>query len=81
MPSYEGFLNVKEHEHENKIYWKCSEYNKINFKGWVYVVDDKIIKFTEHNKHVPNAAKMNPKTFTSTLKKNASQINLSTHLV
>lgn len=26
MLIYQGFLHVKEREHDNKTYWKCSEY-------------------------------------------------------
>lgn len=81
MLSYEGFLHVKEREHKNKIYWKCSEYKKIHCKGRVHVVDDKIIKFTEHNNHVPNAAKIEAKKVISTLKKNASQTTLTSHSI
>lgn len=81
MLIYQGFLHVKEREHENKIYWKCSEYKKIHCKGRVHVVDDKVTKCIEHNNHVPNAAKIEAKKVISTLKKNASQTTLSTHSV
>ena len=46
-----------------------------------YSVDDKITKFIKHNNHVPNAAKIEAKKVTSTLKKNSSQTTLSTHSV
>jgi len=81
MLIYQGFLHVKEREHDNKTYWKCFEYKKIHCKGRLHVVDDKITKFIEHNNHVPNAAKIEAKKVISTLKKNASQTTLSTHSV
>lgn len=81
MLIYDGFLHIKEREHENKVYWKCSECKKINCKGRIHVVDDKVITFTEHNNHAPNAAKIEAKKFISTLKENALQTTLSTHSV
>ncbi|KAF0756075.1 FLYWCH-type zinc finger-containing protein 1 [Aphis craccivora] len=58
MLIHQGFLHVKEREHENKIYWKCTEYKKIHCKGRVNIVDDKVTKCIEHNNHIPNAAKI-----------------------
>lgn len=39
MLIYQGFLHVKEREHDNKTYWKCSVHKKIHCKGRLHVVD------------------------------------------
>lgn len=58
--------------------WKCSEYKTIYRNGRIHVVDEKIIKFTEHNDRVPNAPKIKAKKVISTLKENALQTTLGT---
>lgn len=45
--------------------------------GLVHVVDNKIIKLTEHNNHIPNVVKIEAKKVVITLKKNVLQITLS----
>lgn len=81
MLQYKGFLHTQEKIYNEKVYWKCSESKKIKCKGRVHVVNENIVKFIEHNNHVPNAAKIEVKKAVSHLKEISSQTTLSTHAV
>ncbi|CAI6356500.1 unnamed protein product [Macrosiphum euphorbiae] len=81
MLEYIGFLHTQEKICNEKVYWKCSESKKLKCKGRVHVVNENIVKFIEHNNHVPNASKVEVKKAISHLKEISSQYTLSTHAV
>jgi hypothetical protein len=81
MLVHNGFLHIQEKMYNEKTYWKCSKNKKLKYKGRIRVVNENIVKFIEHNNHVPNAAKINVKKAVSYLKQISSKNTLSTHAV
>jgi len=61
MLVYNRFLHIQEKVHVEKTYWKCTKSKNFKCKGCIHIVNQEVVKFTYHNNHVPNMAKIEVK--------------------
>ena len=80
--NFNSFLYKKEREreNENKIIWKCVEYNSKKCRGRLHSSGLSVVHTTEHN-HVADIAKVEAKEAMARLKNIAKTTQLSTHSV
>jgi len=78
---HNNYVHRKEKDGDEKIIWKCNDYKQFRFGGRVHTRGETVIKYVEHDNHVPDIAKFKRREYMNDLKKKAKTSQLSTHAV
>jgi len=74
------FIHRKEKTINKKIIWKRNDYKKLSCCGRVHTKGESVIKYIDHNTHVPDITKLKCKEFINEVKKVAKTSQLTTLL-
>lgn len=77
---HNNYIHRKEKDGDEKIIWKCNDYEQFGCRSRVHTRNNSVIEYVEHN-HVTDISKLKFKEHMNDLKEVAKTTQLSTHAV